>query len=112
MKGALFFVSFFLIFATATFIIPTPMFPGNMILNFVNASSQSQLAFLMALINGICYGFVSWAVFALAMRRISGESRGDSDEEMAVKREIEKRRIEASGAKRTRRSRAQSAGTD
>jgi hypothetical protein len=78
LKSATFFVAFFLIFATAGYFIPTPMFPSNVILNLANASVIPQTAFLSALINGITYGLIAWAVFAITMRRISRESENSN----------------------------------
>jgi hypothetical protein len=76
LKGALFFLTFFLIFATTTYFIPKPMFPSNVILNWVNASSTTQDTLIGALINGIAYSFIAWAIFAIAMERINkDESR-------------------------------------
>lgn len=80
MKGALFFVSFFLIFATAVYLIPTPMFPGSVVLSLANASTIPEASFLMALVNGITYGVISWAVFVAAMRKIGGSESSNSDE--------------------------------
>lgn len=83
LKGALFFVSFFLIFATAVFFIPTPMFPGDFILKMTNAQlTASQEALMSALINGICYGLIAWAFFAVAMRKIGSESGSSSESQV------------------------------
>jgi hypothetical protein len=78
LNGTLFFVAFFLIFATATYLMATPMFPSDIILKWVNASALPQTTFFSALINGIAYGLIAWAVFAVAMRRIGSESRDSS----------------------------------
>lgn len=83
LKGALFFVVFFLIFATAVYFIPTPMFPGDIILNLANASTLPQATFLSALINGITYGLIAWAVFAVAMRKIGAAKSRNSGESQA-----------------------------
>lgn len=102
LKGALFFVSFFLIFASTVYLIPTPMFPGNVVLSLANASTLPQASFLMALINGITYGLISWAVFAVAMRKIGGGESSGSDEGQ-VERQGQNR-VDSRG-KRSRRSR-------
>jgi hypothetical protein len=70
LKGAYFFIVFFLIFTTAVLLIPTPMFPGDIILSLINAATSPQAAYLSALINGVTYGLIAWAVFAIAMRKI------------------------------------------
>jgi hypothetical protein len=80
LKGALFFVSFFLLFATAVYFIPTPMFPGDLILNLVDASTLPQATLLSALINGITYGLVAWAIFAAVMRKIGANESKNSSE--------------------------------
>lgn len=54
------------------------MFPSNVILNLANASAMPQTAFLSALLNGITYGLIAWAVFAIAMRKINRESENSS----------------------------------
>lgn len=83
MKGALFFVVFFLLFATAVYFIPTPMFPGDVILNLANASTVPQATFLGALINGITYGLIAWAIFAVVMRKIgASESRNSGESQV------------------------------
>jgi len=74
LKSSSFFFAFFLIFTTAVYFIPTPMFPSDAILNLAKASATPATAFLSALIDGITYGLIAWAVFAIAMRKIGGES--------------------------------------
>jgi large-conductance mechanosensitive channel len=69
MKGAYFFVIFFLIFTSAIFFIPTPMFPGDTLLKMMNISTLEYASFLSALINGVVYGLIAWAIFVLAMRK-------------------------------------------
>jgi uncharacterized oligopeptide transporter (OPT) family protein len=84
LKGALFFVSFFLLFTTAVYLIPTPMFPGDVILNLTNATlTVPQATFLSALINGITYGLIAWAVFVVAMRKIGATESENSDKSPA-----------------------------
>jgi len=70
MKGAYLFVIFFFIFASAMLLIPLPMFPGNVVLALANAPSSGYTTYLSALINGIVYGLVTWAIFMVATKRI------------------------------------------
>jgi Na+/proline symporter len=73
MKGAYFFIVFFLLFTSAVFLISTPMFPGNMLLSIANLHlTLEHAALLSALINGVTYGLIAWAIFAVAMRRMEG----------------------------------------
>jgi Na+/citrate or Na+/malate symporter len=80
LKGALFFVSFFLLFTTAVYLIPTPMFPGDVILNLTSTSTLPQATFLSALINGITYGLIAWVIFAAVMRKIGATESKNSSE--------------------------------
>ena len=100
MKGALFFISFFLIFAIAVYIIPTPMFPGDFILNLANASALPQATFLSAVINGITYGLIAWAVFAAAMRRM-----GDSESRKPAQNQVKAESGVKSRGRRSRKTR-------
>jgi hypothetical protein len=78
MKGAYFFIAFFLLFTSAVFLISTPMFPGNMLLSIANLATFEYAALLSALINGVTYGLIAWAIFALAMRRMEGTTSKSS----------------------------------
>jgi large-conductance mechanosensitive channel len=77
MKGAYLFVVFFFIFASAMLLIPLPMFPGDNILAWANVTSKYTY-FFSALINGIVYGLVAWAIFMVIMKRLENPSSKNS----------------------------------
>lgn len=88
LKGAWFFVVFFFLFATAVYLIPTPMFPGYLVLSVLDAASMRYASFLSALINGITYGLIAWAVFAFAMRKIGAtESKPEPESKSSSERQ-------------------------
>ena len=70
MKGAYFFIVFFLLFTSAIIFIPTPMFPGDNLLRAGNLATLEHASILSALINALVYGLIAWAIFAFAMRKI------------------------------------------
>jgi len=70
LKGAYFFIVFFLLFASAILFIPVPMFPGDTLLQMTNLGTLEHAFILSALVNALVYGLIAWAVFAFAMRRI------------------------------------------
>lgn len=70
LKGAYFFIVFFLLFASAIIFIPTPMFPGDNLLRAANLATLQHASILGALINALVYGLIAWAIFAFAMRKI------------------------------------------
>jgi len=78
MKGTLFFIVFFLIFASAMFFIPTPMFPGDTVLALTNIASSGYAAYFGALINGVVYGLVAWIIFMLTMKKIESTASKNS----------------------------------
>ena len=80
LKGAMFFLSFFIIFALLTYLIAAPMFPSDIVINWASASALSQATLICALINGIIYGFIAWAVFVTVMGRISREKPAHSSQ--------------------------------
>lgn len=70
MKGAYFFIVFFLLFTSAIIFIPTPMFPGDNLLRAANLATLEHASILSALINALVYGLTAWAIFVFAMKRI------------------------------------------
>ena len=78
MKGAYFFIAFFLLFTSAVFLIAKPMFPGDMLLSIANLATLEHAALLSALINGVTYGLIAWAIFVVAMRRMESTPSRDS----------------------------------
>jgi hypothetical protein len=75
LKGAYFFIVFFLLFALAILFIPAPMFPGDTLLRMTNLTTLEHAFILSALINALVYGLIAWAIFAFVMRRIENPSR-------------------------------------
>jgi uncharacterized BrkB/YihY/UPF0761 family membrane protein len=68
MRGLAIFVVFFAIFAVSSLLIPSPVFPGNLICFLLGISEWSQLSLLSAIVNGIFYGICIWIVFKLSFR--------------------------------------------
>lgn len=74
MKGAYFFIIFFLLFVSAILLISTPMFPGDILIAMVNLATLEDASILGALINALFYSLIAWAIFVLAMKRIGNTS--------------------------------------
>ena len=70
MRGGAIFLAFFVLFTVASFAVPVPLFPGNLIpvLGFVSMPAE-YAPFVSAIVNGVVYGFVVWLVFVLVSRR-------------------------------------------
>jgi len=70
MRGGAIFLSFFVLFTIASYAIPAPMFPGNLVpmLGFATVPTV-YASFISAIVNGLVYGFVAWLVFVLVSRR-------------------------------------------
>jgi len=73
-KGAPFFIIFFLLFAVAILLIPTPMFPGDNLLAMANMAATEGGFILGGLINALLYSLIAWAVFVLAMKKVGSSS--------------------------------------
>jgi len=70
MRGGAIFLAFFALFTVASYAVPVPMFPGNLVpaLGFVTVPTE-YAPFVSAVVNGLVYGFVIWLVFVLVSRR-------------------------------------------
>jgi len=70
MRGGLIFLVFFVLFTAASYAVPVPLFPGNLVslLGFVTVPDV-YASFVSAVVNGVVYGFVVWLVFVLVSRR-------------------------------------------
>lgn len=70
MRGGAIFLAFFVLFTIASYAVPVPMFPGNLVsmLGFVTVPIEFA-SFISAIVNGVVYGFVVWLVFVLVSRR-------------------------------------------
>ena len=70
MRGGAIFLAFFVLFTIASYAVPVPMFPGNLVsaLGFVTVPIV-YVPFVSAVVNGVVYGFVVWLIFVLVSRR-------------------------------------------
>jgi hypothetical protein len=73
MRGALILVAFFSLFTCASLLIPSPMFPGGTFCNLFGAAVSEYVSYLSAVLNGVFYGVILWAVFAAVSRRLGQE---------------------------------------
>jgi hypothetical protein len=64
-----------MLFTAASLMIPSPMFPGNVLCNLIGSSVNiSQYASVVsALFNGILYSIVLWVIFVAVSRRLTRE---------------------------------------
>ena len=61
MRGAVILIMFFILFASASLLIPSPMFPGNFFSGLIAVGESAE--FLSAVFNGVFYGGILWSVF-------------------------------------------------
>jgi len=73
MKGTLILVVFFLMFTSASLLIPSPMFPGNFFCMLIGEAISQYVEFLSALFNGVFYSMILWLVFVVISRRLEEE---------------------------------------
>jgi hypothetical protein len=73
MKGSKILVAFFLIFTSASLLIPSPIFPGNVLCAFLGGEVSQFNGVVGAFLNGVFYGVVVWLVFVGISRRLVGE---------------------------------------
>lgn len=73
MKGIPILIVFFSIFLVASLLIPSPMFPGNVICTLIGKIEEEYAEILSALFNGAFYGIVLWLVFVVVSRRFEKE---------------------------------------
>jgi len=73
MKGSKILVAFFLIFTSASLLIPSPIFPGNVLCAFLGGEVSRFNGVVGAFLNGVFYGVVVWLVFVGISRRLGGE---------------------------------------
>jgi hypothetical protein len=79
MRATAIFVAFFLLFTSASIAVPIPLFPGNVISTLLGIPPSEYLPYLEALTNGLTYGFISWIVFLLLVRKIENSLSADSN---------------------------------
>ena len=73
MKGAIILLVFFGLFLVASLLIPSPMFPGNVLCKLVGGVVFENIRYFSALFNGIVYGGTLWLLFAGLSRRLTQE---------------------------------------
>jgi len=69
MRGGAIFLAFFLVFGVASYAVPVPLFPGNVVLSWFNTVPTLYAPLIGAVVNGLIYGFVVWLVFVLLSRK-------------------------------------------
>ncbi len=73
MRGTLILVVFFSVFMFASLLIPSPMFPGNILCALIDGKIVQYSSYLSAVFNGIFYGAILWATFVAISRRLETE---------------------------------------
>ena len=73
MRGKLILLVFFSMFTVASLLIPSPMFPGSLLLASVGGASPVYAQYISAVLNGVVYGVVLWTVFVVLSRRLEQE---------------------------------------
>ena len=73
MRGALILTVFFLIFTSASLLIPTPMFPGNVFCTLIGESIVEYTEYLSAVFNGVFYSVIVWLIFVVVARKLEEE---------------------------------------
>jgi hypothetical protein len=73
MRGTLILAVFFAVFTFASLLIPSPMFPGNILCALIGEKIVQYSTYLSALFNGIFYGALLWAVFVAISGRLESK---------------------------------------
>jgi len=63
-------LAFFSIFAVASILIPTPMFPGSWFCAAIGQGTQGYVSVLSAVFNGLFYGSILWLIFIGISRKL------------------------------------------
>ena len=69
MKG-LIILAFFSLFAAASLLIPTPMFPGSWFCAVIGQGVIDYVGVLSAVFNGLFYGVILWLFFIGISRKL------------------------------------------
>ncbi len=69
MKGIWILIVFFSIFLAASLLIPSPMFPGNVICSLIGEIANEYSRFLSAVFNGVFYAVILWLIFISISRK-------------------------------------------
>ena len=75
MRGTLILVVFFVLFTSASLLIPSPMFPGNVFCILIGEAISQNIEYLSGLFNGVFYALVLWLVFVGISRRLEQEKK-------------------------------------
>jgi hypothetical protein len=70
MKGITILLAFFSLFAVASLLIHTPMFPGNLFCALIGEGIRDYVSILSAVFNGAFYGIILWLVFIGISRKL------------------------------------------
>ena len=73
MKGTIILVVFFVLFTGMSMLIPSPMFPGNVLCTLIGGAAVTYRTYVSAFFNGVLYGVVLWVVFMSISRRLERE---------------------------------------
>lgn len=82
MRGGAILLTFFTLFAVASYAVPIPLFPGNLVSVLGVNVPAMYVPLVSAIVNGLVYGVVVWLVFVLISRRfeepkVNDVKRGD-----------------------------------
>ena len=69
MRGLLI-LAFFSLFAVASLLIPTPMFPGSWFCAVIGQGALDYVGVLSAVFNGLFYGVILWLFFIGISRKL------------------------------------------
>ena len=70
MRGTPILIIFFFMFTAASLLAPFPMFPGNFICYKLGSTVYQYALYFSAVLNGLFYGAVVWAIFAGLSRKL------------------------------------------
>ena len=73
MKGGIILLAFFGLFLAGALLIPSPMFPGDVLCNLIGGVVFENIRYFSALFNGILYGGTLWLLFTGLSRKLTQE---------------------------------------
>ena len=82
MRATPIFFAFFLVFTLASLAVPIPLFPGNVITEFIEtpiAAIAEYMTYIAAITNGLIYGIVVWVVFFFVDKKLEKSMSMNSD---------------------------------
>jgi hypothetical protein len=72
-RGTIILVVFFALFTGASLLIPSPMFPGNVLCTLIGGAAATYRTYLSAFFNGVLYSIALWIIFISISRRLERE---------------------------------------